>query len=307
MTVHQMKCFLTLAEMLNFSRASEVLNMTQPALSKMIISIEDEVGTTLVQRTKRSVVLTDAGRVLCRHFEQILSQYQFGVDQARAAGHGQRGCVRLGFSSVVNSVILPELMGKLRRDFPDIDVALHDATQVELLQMLSGGDLDLIFADSFVLDSYPLLAYRTINTQELGVMLSREHPLAGRREIDLEELRGENLLISGRLGQVPSGPSTTNAVVTSVLYESGLISQVTQVTRTISNMIVMVDCGLGVAVLPRQMLGYAPASVQFVPLVRGVEREPLTLNVIAVWNPDRKNACVSTVLEVIDRILAEVE
>ena len=61
MTVHQMKCFLTLAEMLNFSRASEVLNMTQPALSKMIISIEDEVGTTLVQRTKRSVVLTGAG------------------------------------------------------------------------------------------------------------------------------------------------------------------------------------------------------------------------------------------------------
>ena len=107
MTIFQMKCYLTFSELLNFTRAAEVLHMTQPTLSKMIAGLEDEVGVPLVQRTKRSVILTNAGQVLCTYFRKMLADYKEGLERVSAASQGHCGSVRIGFSSAIIPHVLP--------------------------------------------------------------------------------------------------------------------------------------------------------------------------------------------------------
>lgn len=307
MTICQMRCFLTLADLLNFTRTAEVLNMSQPALSKMISGIEDEVGVPLVQRTKRSVVLTNAGQVLCRYFKQILSEYHEGIEQAVSADLGLRGSVHIGFSSTLVADLLPQLVHQMSVDFPEVGVELYDGTQVELMQMLNMDELDIVFGDSFALDSYDNLIKKAIDTDKLGVLFHESHPFAKRKAIALEELHHEKLLVAGRLMQSPSSPSTTNSIINSVLYRNGLLPRITQVARTVSNMIVMVDCGIGVALVPSRMLAHAPKTVQFRPVICEADNpfSDIAISILAVWKQELKNPCITNVTDTIDAILKE--
>lgn len=306
MTIYQMECLLTLSELLNFTRAAETLNITQPALSRIITSIEDEVGVSLVTRTRRSVNLTSAGQSLCGHFRNILTEYKQGVEYARAMGKGKCGCVRIGFSSVMTAVILPELMSKMRTEFPEIDIVLYDSTQLELFQMIRANDLDLLFSDNFITTVDDDLVSRVISTQPLGVFLSKDHPLAGRTSIDIEDLRGSTLIIAGRLAQPLTGVTTTNSIIDRVRSEPALRSNAVLAARTLSSLIVMVDCNMGVALLPRQMLGYAPTTVKYIPVTLGRDKRELDISLIAAWRRDNQNPCLRNVLSGIDEILGDV-
>lgn len=309
MTIFQMKCYLTFSELLNFTRAAEVLHMTQPTLSKMIAGLEDEVGVPLVQRTKRSVILTNAGQVLCTYFRKMLADYKEGLERVSAASQGHCGSVRIGFSSAIISHVLPPLTKQMAAEHPDIDVILYDATQTELLQLLHNDELDLVFVDAFAPATYEELCTKVIYTDELGVIVSMAHPLAQKEAATLDELRNEKLLISGRLMQSASSPSTTNSIITSTLYENGLLPSVTQVTRTLSNMIVMVDCNAGVAVLPRRLAAYAPSTVRFCPIDKSRKdtASKLEVKIFAAWKERRDNACIRTVIQMLNDILPPEE
>lgn len=304
MTIFQMKCYLTFSELLNFTRAAEVLHMTQPALSKMIAGIEDEVGVPLVQRTKRSVILTNAGQVLCEHFRKILAEYTECLEQVSAADQGHCGSVHIGFSSTIIANILPPLKWQMEKQYPDIDIILYDATQTELLQMLHNDELDLCFVDAFASNTYTDLCTQIICTEELGVIVSSLNPLAQQPSISVEELRKERILISGRLMRPSFSPSTTNSIIASTLYENGLLPSVAQVTRTLSNMIVMVDCNAGVAILPKRLAMYAPSTVRFRPITREEDScSEFEVKILAAWKKQRHNPCVDTVIQTLNQIL----
>ena len=306
MTIYQMKCFLTFSELLNYTRTAEVLNMTQPALSKMIVSIEDEAGTPLVQRTKRSVNLTNAGRIYRKYCEKILADYKECMEQLQVAGRGHSGSIRLGFSSTILDDILPPLIHHMSEEYPDVDIFLHDGTQVELLQMLQNDELDLIFVDQCAIDSFSGFQIKSILQDEIGVLVNEKHPFAKRDYIYLEELRNEKLMISGRLIHSPSSPATTNSIITTLLYENELLPYVSYTTRTISNMIMMADCNVGVAILPRHFLRYAPSSIRFVPLTTASNPESgrYMIKIMAMWKEPQSNSCVETAMELLDGLIS---
>ena len=145
-----------------------------------------------------------------------------------------------------------------------------------------------------------------IHTDRLGVLCSEMHPFAGRATVMLDELRQEKLLVAGRLMQPLSSPPTTNSV-NDVLNRNGLLPHVTYVARTLSNMILMVDCNMGVALVPSRIQAHAPETVRFRPIACGPDSQSpeIAIQTIAIWKEDRKNPCITNATDTIDAILEE--
>ena len=97
MTIFQLECFCALADSLNFTQTANAMFITQPALSRAISSLEQELQLTLLQRTTHSVTLTPAGKIFSRECQKLLKDLQRVSERARSAQTGQIGSVRIGF------------------------------------------------------------------------------------------------------------------------------------------------------------------------------------------------------------------
>ena len=97
MTIFQLECFCALADSLNFTQTANAMFITQPALSRAISSLEQELQLTLLQRTTHSVTLTPAGKIFSSECHKMLKEFQRGSERARSAQAGQIGSVRIGF------------------------------------------------------------------------------------------------------------------------------------------------------------------------------------------------------------------
>lgn len=97
MNTFQFKCFLTLAKFLNFTKTADMLNITQPALSKIISGFEEEMQVTLFYRDRRTVKLTAAGEVFLKDIDKVIMSLNRATENARAMKNGLRGVINIGF------------------------------------------------------------------------------------------------------------------------------------------------------------------------------------------------------------------
>ena len=111
----ELRSFLTLASELHFRRAAERLFVSQPALSKQVRRLEKKTGGALFERTRRKVVLTEAGRVLIPLAERLLRDSQAALDRVREAAEGRAGTLRIGFGIASASEILPQTILRFRK------------------------------------------------------------------------------------------------------------------------------------------------------------------------------------------------
>jgi DNA-binding transcriptional LysR family regulator len=134
----------------SFGRAAESLGYTQSAISQQIATLERIVGEKLVERPggPRKVSLTEAGRLLLRHAEAIVSRLSAAQADMDALAHGQAGKIGVGVYQSVGEHILPTLMRRFVESWPRVEIALDEsANDIELLDHVERGELDLTFAD----------------------------------------------------------------------------------------------------------------------------------------------------------------
>ena len=187
MDLEQIRHFLKVAELQNFTRAAEQVNLSQPALSRSIARLEEELGQPLFDRQSRKVVLNDAGRLLFDHARNILML----VDDAKAeiCDDGQSGKVRLAAIPTVAPYFLPECLQSLHRQFPRAQVIVQEDTTDNLLKKIADGEVDIAIA------ALPIVAKHVevepLFEEELLLVTSCDHPLARKKTIrstDIEEL-----------------------------------------------------------------------------------------------------------------------
>ena len=116
---------MTLAEELNFSRAAQRLHMSQPPLSKQIKQLETELGSQLFDRVGRGVRLTEAGELLFREAQRILSQIEQTQSLIQRVGRGEVGQIMLGFTPSAANEVLPPILLEFRNQYPEVDLSLH--------------------------------------------------------------------------------------------------------------------------------------------------------------------------------------
>jgi DNA-binding transcriptional LysR family regulator len=150
MTLHQLRIFLAVAQTATLTRASKQLGLAQPSLSQQLARLEESVGTRLFDRARNRMELTDAGRVLLRHAQNILKEVSEAEAGLREFAAGKRSIIRIaGLNSVVKA-LLPEALRRYGSVRPALEVDIHEAAPAEVLEMLYSrqADIGLIGADS---------------------------------------------------------------------------------------------------------------------------------------------------------------
>jgi DNA-binding transcriptional LysR family regulator len=141
MELRHLRYFTAAAEEENVTRAAAKLHVSQPALSRQIRDLEDELGVQLLQRSAKSVRLTEAGRVFLQEARAVLERADEAMKAARAAGDGARGEIHVGYAPSLTIEILPRALRRFQGEFPAVRVVLHDFSTEEMLENLRNGKL----------------------------------------------------------------------------------------------------------------------------------------------------------------------
>src|SRR5512132_1230001 len=145
MELRHLRYFLAVAEELHFGRAAARVRIAQPPLSQQIRQLEQELGITLFNRTKRRVELTPAGRAFLEHARQILAETERAKRVAQRAGRGEIGRLAIGFVASADLDLLPRVLRVWRARFPDVDVELHALLTAAQAEALRHGRVDVGF------------------------------------------------------------------------------------------------------------------------------------------------------------------
>ncbi|NKZ05840.1 LysR substrate-binding domain-containing protein [Actinomadura latina] len=143
-TVAQLRAFLALAEHLHFRDAAAALRMSQPALSGAVAALEESLETHLVERTTRKVLLTPAGQQVARRAEIVLAELDRLVDEVKAVQGTLVGPLKVGVIPTVAPYLLPIVLPRLAKEFPDLKLSVHEEQTEHLVTELLAGRLDVV-------------------------------------------------------------------------------------------------------------------------------------------------------------------
>ena len=243
MTLNQMKYFIAVARCLSFTEAARSLFMTQPALSRQIQAMEEELGTRLFVRDKKALKLTPGGSVLYNGLPAFLKQYEDLMNDARNANRGHEGRLRIGILDVYDiSELFPAVMSGFQENYPQIRLSLERFSLGELPELLYDGRLDIICTYGFSLFDKPDLMTVDVQKFDSCIMLNRNHPLADKPDLTLDDLKQERFV---QLGSEASQEGYQ--YISSLLGKGGISPEVTQVQKN-EDVLLWVEMGLGVAV-----------------------------------------------------------
>jgi LysR family transcriptional regulator, hydrogen peroxide-inducible genes activator len=193
MEISQLKYFLKVAEVGHFTRAANELALSQPALSRSIIKLEEELGQPLLERLGRSVVLTEAGEVLRQRAEQICGL----VDdvKARITDDGESGLIRVASIPTIAPYLLPQLFRSFTRKYPAASLRMTEDTTERIVKQCGRGEVDVVVlalpAPTPHLDCEPLYE------EELMLVMPSDHALAEKKRIVATDLALEPFVLLG--------------------------------------------------------------------------------------------------------------
>lgn len=193
MMSESLKVFLTVADKSNFSRAAKALNLTQPAISFQIQTLEQYYQTVLFDRVNRHVKLTEAGELLLE-YALSMSDVQAELERKMQQLTGQvKGSLLIGASRTIGEYILPYIICEFYKNFPDVEITLeiHNTSQVE--EKVSKQYLDIGLVESDIKNKE--LLYQSILSDELVLVVPPDHRWNERTSISLDELTEEPFII----------------------------------------------------------------------------------------------------------------
>lgn len=192
----EVKCeaLITAAEQGSLSRAARILGYTQPGISRMIHSLEEELGFPLLIRTKKGVELTPNGKTVLPYLEETVRAARLTHETSASILGLLSGTLTIGCYYSVSSMILPPLLKRFGTDYPRVRIILREGTNAELAEALENRTIDFSLAaptpESLEYDHIPILE------DELVVWLPPSHPLAGKTAFPLEALTSYPFIIT---------------------------------------------------------------------------------------------------------------
>jgi LysR family transcriptional regulator, hydrogen peroxide-inducible genes activator len=193
MNIRDLKYLLALIEHRHFGKAAEACFVSQPALSTQIKKLETNLGVTLLERSNKSVILTEVGLQLGDYAQQILHLVDGMYEVAKLAQNPLSGAIKLGLIPTSAPYLLPHIMASLTHSFPLVDYFLIEEQTHILLEKLTSGAIDAaILVLPIALD---FIEYQTLFAEEFVLAIFKQHPLASKAVIDEAELIDQELLL----------------------------------------------------------------------------------------------------------------
>jgi len=286
MELRHIKYFVAAADELNLTKASNRLNITQPAISRIIRGIETEVQTKLFTRHWDGLQLTPAGGVFLRHCRRILNEYRNAMDSVRRAAGPT--ILNIGFFAPSLTSFLGNFLSKLSEEHPEYEVRVHDLSPADQVDGLRTREIDVAF---FGNQRVPIdNEFKTIQIKKFKfeVVLPGNHRLAQRDTLDLKELVDEDFIGYGER-KFPG----RNEKISEICKQGGFVPKFTYIASSIIEILGMIALGKGVSLLPSDVANLPHPNIVFISL--NDEIEPFFI--IATWLATNKNPALLYLLE----------
>jgi DNA-binding transcriptional LysR family regulator len=274
MELRHLRYFIGVAEEENVSRAALKLHVSQPALSRQVRDLEDELGFLLLERSAKSVRLTDAGRAFLTEARAVLQRAEEAVKTARAIATGGSGELHVGYAPSLTARILPATLRAFQTELPNIRVRLHDLSTEEMLAGLREDTLQIAFIVRLSPAMLRGLHFEELTRDALCLAVAPKHPLARRRSVTLAAAAREPLIAYSRK-DYPEAHELLATLFASVQSKLRIVEE----HDSVSSLIAAVEAGTGVAVAPRSLACTAGPRLRLIPF--SPAPEPLVIG--AAW------------------------
>jgi Transcriptional regulator len=290
-SLRQLRVFVTVAHARSFSRAGEIIGLSQSAVSHSVKELENQTGVKLLDRTTREVVLTEAGQQLASRLERLLDELHTTLRDVGRLGQQLSGTVRVAASQTISAHLIPQCIAESNHRFPEIDFVLHDRPQQWVLESIRQGDVDF----GIVIDPGPVsdLASEIVLSEPFLLLCREDDPLAALPEVPWQALQGMNLVLQDYA-------SGSRPLIDAALAAQNISAQIVQEIGHPATLFPMVEAGIGISVLPALALPlpqgshltvkrFTPAIERKLMLVRRKNRS-LSGAAQAIWDGVRIQA-----------------
>jgi DNA-binding transcriptional LysR family regulator len=242
MEMHQVRYFLAVARVLNFTRAAEECNVTQPSLTRAIKQLETELGGDLFRRERPAAQLTELGQRMHPLLKQCYDAATGARQLASSFKSGEVGALRIALTHSVDLALLIPHLDQIKRLFNRLEFQFLRGSSMEVGGFLKKGEVELGIAAEISeewdrLDTWPLF------TEGFQLLVNKQHPLANREHIGVEDLRTEQLLSRNYCEHADRLDASFRSRGLDVDRSHGIFSE--------RDLIELVEADIGIAVVPR--------------------------------------------------------
>lgn len=286
MELRHLRYFVAVAEELNFRRAAERLHVAQPALSAQIKTLEEELSVRLFERTTRSVLLTQAGRVFLQEARGVLNSAAVAEQKVRKAEHGLIGTFRLGIIAPAASPSLARVLRHFHQKFPGVQLSLSALTSAEQLRRLRANELDAGLLRPPV--TFPELEWQFMEETPQVLAAPAGHRLTRKRRLEWKDFDGE--------GMVMIDPAHQHGFYDPFLAacaKAGAKTHPTQYAQDVQIKMWLISAGFGLAPVTATIAEMRRPGLVFRPLPPGLP----PVQTVIVWRRDDTSPIVKNFLE----------
>jgi DNA-binding transcriptional LysR family regulator len=282
MELRHLRYFVAVAEKGSFTAASRTLRVAQSAISEQIADLEEELGVPLFRRSPRRPSLTAAGSAFLENSRRIIAEAEQAVDLARRVHRGQVGSLRIGFFAGGMGVDLPRLIKTFRGQFPDVQVSLVEMTSTQQWAALEQGRIDVAFTRRLEPEYRSDLRSVVLQYDPIMAILPKDHPAAP-GPVDLRDLVHEPFVLSSR----EVSPAVFDKVI-ELCSTAGFSPRIASISSVWSIVVLMVQAGVGIALLPSNEQQSRTRDLAFCPL----KARNAFVDFVMAWSAVRDNSLV---------------
>jgi DNA-binding transcriptional LysR family regulator len=288
--LRHLRYFVAVAEELSFTRAAERLHMSQPPLSTQIRDLEAALGVTLIDRSRRTIALTPAGDALRAEAGRLLVQVDQALRAVQRAGTGETGRLTVGFVPSASVTTLPATLRAFRERHPGVELYLRDMAPDGLVAALRDGGVDVAFL--YLPFAETGVEVRAVSNEALVAALPEGHPLAGRPQLKVADLRDEPFVLPAQHRM----PGLHTQVLDACRRAGFSPTPVQKDVWLMQTILGLVAAGLGVALVPASVEHLHRTGVAF----RSLRDAPATVQMGALWRTGDASPVLARFLEVVD-------
>jgi DNA-binding transcriptional LysR family regulator len=242
LNINQLETLITISKTMSFRKAGELLNLTQPAVSAQIKSLEDEFGSILIDRNQ-PVTLTDSGRLFLEHAEKILRTVDDLKQRLIDLNQTPQGHIHIGTTTSIAMLILPRVLSYFQDQFPLIKTTIHSMTSSQIMNSVENGQVDIGIA--YLFEKNPALQTSVLYYDTFELIVSSQHPLSRFPHISIEKLRNVPFIM---LSPETAGRRFVDQIFKTMDITPHIVMELSsseEVKR-------MVELNLGVAIISKQ-------------------------------------------------------
>lgn len=281
----ELRCFLTVADELSFSRAAERLHLAQPALTRIVKRLEDRMGGKLFDRDTRNVALTELGEALVSDVRSAMKNLDTIEAKARRLVDGEEDIVRIGYMNFVTHDILGPVLTAFQSDSPKTKIELNYLGTLEQRKALREEWLDI----AFMIGPYaaPGVATRTMRLEEMMIVMRKDHPLAARESIAPSDLTEVPMVLGNE-----ELWSVYRSYLFPIFERQDVVPRIVQEVPTPAAIFSLVSAGVGITIYPRAAKFYYHTGLELRPFVIDGPR----MATICAWNRHNPKPAVTSFL-----------